>query len=528
MQEASADTTATSSRWDRLRNSSLLHPILFALFPIVFVWSHNLRDDIPLSDIAGVTAIALISMLALYGLCRLVIRDRFRAGLTTTAVGFVVLTYGHVVQISQAVPGSGRELVLLLGYLVLAGALVTAAVSAGPRAGGATRVLNFVGLALVVVNLFPIVSAGRFGFGSVRTAAFTIPDASLHAREIGRPRDVYYVIFDRYGGAGPLRDLYGYDDEPFFEGLRARGFDVIDDAVANYPQTTHSLGSSLNMTYLDDLAGQVGENSGDWRPLYASLDDFTASRAFKEMGYRYVHIGSWFRPTAADQTADLNYIYDAPQEFPGVFLRTTMIPYIAPKLGIGHFEDLYLSEYHRVAFQFDALRSVQDDPSPTFTFAHLTLPHPPYVFDPEGNYKPEGTPGTNAQLYLDQLTYTNTQITALVDDLLAGPDSSDPIVILQSDEGPHSPAQDDFGEPFDSRTLDATEIERKLHILNAFYLPGLHDTGLYPTITPVNTFRLIFDDYYGADLPLLPDRTYLFEDDDHPYRFTDITDRLRQ
>jgi hypothetical protein len=527
MREPAADVPAVPSAWDRLRNSSLLHPVLFAIFPVAFVWSHNLSDDIPLTDVALVLGITLGSMIGLYLLFRLLLRDPGRAGLATTSIGLVVLSYGHVINLSEATPGSTRELALLLGFVILAAALLLASVSAGTHVAGATRVLNLVGAVLVLLNVTPLVSSGAFTFGTSKTAAFTIPPDSLDARAAGAPRDVYYLIFDRYGGEGALRDLYGYDNGPFVRSLEDRGFFVVPDAIANYPQTTHSLASSLNMTYLDDLANAVGEDSGNWRGLYNSLDDFTAARAFKAMGYEYDHVGSWFRPTAADQAADVNYIYDAPQEFPGVFLRTTMVPYLAPRLGIGHFEDLYLTEYHRVAFQFEALRRIIQDPRPTFTFAHLTLPHPPYVFGSDGRYQPEGTPGSNEQLYINQLAYTNTLISSLVDDLLAGPDSADPIVVLQSDEGPHSPAQDAFGEPFDSRALNDTELERKLHILNAYFLPGLDDSGLYPTITPVNTFRLIFDDYYGADLSLLPDRTYQFEDDGHPYRFTDITDRLR-
>jgi hypothetical protein len=41
-------------------------------------------------------------------------------------------------------------------------------------------------------------------------------------------------------------------------------------------------------------------------------------------------------------------------------------------------------------------------------------------------------------------------------------------------------------------------------ILNAYYLPG-EESRLYPTITPVNTFRIILDAYFGQDYPLLPD-----------------------
>jgi hypothetical protein len=50
-------------------------------------------------------------------------------------------------------------------------------------------------------------------------------------------------------------------------------------------------------------------------------------------------------------------------------------------------------------------------------------------------------------------------------------------------------------------------------ILNAYYLPGINKDILYPTISPVNSFRIVFNQYFGAKLPLLPDRSYLFQEE---------------
>jgi hypothetical protein len=49
---------------------------------------------------------------------------------------------------------------------------------------------------------------------------------------------------------------------------------------------------------------------------------------------------------------------------------------------------------------------------------------------------------------------------------------------------------------------------------------------LYEEITPVNTFRLIFNAYLGTDLELLEDRSY-YSTWAHPYRFVDVTDEVR-
>jgi hypothetical protein len=53
-------------------------------------------------------------------------------------------------------------------------------------------------------------------------------------------------------------------------------------------------------------------------------------------------------------------------------------------------------------------------------------------------------------------------------------------------------------------------------------LPGTHPPKVADNFTPVNTFRLIFDHYFGASFGLLPNRTY-FCDPANPYRLSDVT-----
>jgi hypothetical protein len=60
--------------------------------------------------------------------------------------------------------------------------------------------------------------------------------------------------------------------------------------------------------------------------------------------------------------------------------------------------------------------------------------------------------------------------------------------------------------------------------LNAIHLPT-GETGLYPGITPVNTFRVVFNQVFGAELPLLEDRV-LFSQYSRPYDFQDVTDSI--
>ncbi len=50
---------------------------------------------------------------------------------------------------------------------------------------------------------------------------------------------------------------------------------------------------------------------------------------------------------------------------------------------------------------------------------------------------------------------------------------------------------------------------------------------LYPTITNVNTFRVVLDEYFGQNLPLLPDVS-LWDDYNYPYNFHPVENNCSQ
>ncbi|MEX0983737.1 MAG: sulfatase-like hydrolase/transferase [Actinomycetota bacterium] len=467
--------------------------------------------------IAATVAVVLIA--------HLLVRDLARACFVATVAVGSFSAYGRVAREFGAPSDGPGRIWFLAAWLAATAVAMLVAGSVRRRAFGLTKLLNATAAILVGLNLVPIVSHAAASDHTM-TAAWHLDAGGLDPAAVGPVRDVYYLIFDRYGGERTLRNLYGFDNAGFLDALEAKGFVVVRDAVANYPQTTHSLASSLNMTYLADLAGAMGETSGDWGPLRSSLRATTLSRALQSVGYRYVHIGSWWEPTWDDPTADINYVYGGFSEFTEAYWDTTMLPVISQLLGLSSAPDDRLVQWNRVHFQMEQIASTARDPGPTFTFAHFTLPHTPYVFHADGSLV-ENVARPSEVAYVDQLRYTNTVITDVVDDLLGTPGPA-PIIVVQSDEGPHPPLYDFAGNiDWSWPEQSDTELQRKLRILEAFYLPGLSDPSAYRDTTPVNTFRMIFDDYFGADLPRLPDRVYAFADIEHPYRFVDITARVK-
>jgi len=119
--------------------------------------------------------------------------------------------------------------------------------------------------------------------------------------------------------------------------------------------------------------------------------------------------------------------------------------------------------------------------------------------------------------YRNQLAFVNKRLQIAIDEILLQ-SSHPPIIIVQADHGPD--ARLDFGWK-----IQNTYLPERMSILNAYYFPDQDYEALYEDITPVNTFRIIFNNYFGTDYELLGDKSY-FSRWNSPYLFVDVTDEV--
>jgi len=117
--------------------------------------------------------------------------------------------------------------------------------------------------------------------------------------------------------------------------------------------------------------------------------------------------------------------------------------------------------------------------------------------------------------YKRQLIFINKKIESIIDEIISN-SPEPPIIILQADHGPGSMLH--WGK------LDKIDFRERISILNAYYLPNNGRKQLYNEISPVNTFRIIFNRYFGTNLELLKDKSY-FSTWKQPYKFIDVTDK---
>jgi hypothetical protein len=104
-------------------------------------------------------------------------------------------------------------------------------------------------------------------------------------------------------------------------------------------------------------------------------------------------------------------------------------------------------------------------------------------------------------------------VLAAVDAILAKP-GTPPVILIQGDHGSR------LGMKMNSYA--GTDLEESTSNLMAFHVPPSVRKELYPSITPVNSFRILLTAMFGADLKKLPDFTW-YSPYDRPYEFTDVT-----
>lgn len=506
-----------------------LHPLLAAAYPVIFLFALNIAEQVTLAPLWLPLALAVFDTALLLGILGLALRNWQRAALLTTVLVAGFFGYGHAWTAADQVLDS--QWPLIAAWVLAVGIGLLVAWRLGPdNLRTATRALNAVALFLVVLNLTTVISTRSvLDFGSPTEE---LTPLELTPSDPSDPPDVYFVILDRYAGPTALRETYDFDNEPFLTELEARGFAVARNAHANYIKTPLSLASTLSMEPLDAEGFKAeAKDGGDRDPVQRILSQRLAvPAALKEIGYEYVHIGNWWTPTATNVDADLTLVYEGQDQFGSVLAQTTFLRALDDPAGAPDDPWDWPVMRENNLYALDRLDEVTALPGPKYVFAHLVTTHPPYVHNADGSYtgREQVARLGDIESYRRQLTYANSRMLAFVDRVLA--DDPDAIIILQADEGPFPARYQEMGWNFKWRDATDAELEQKFGILFAMRVPDadLEAEGFHQAITPVNTFRMLFNARFGTDLPLHPDRTWAHEDLHHFYDFVDVTDRLRR
>jgi hypothetical protein len=527
---------ALSGRVTAAAGTVVFHPFLLAAYPILALLGQNARE-VRFEALSRLIGVVVLATLAIWVVLSLVLRDARKAGIVASLA--VVLFFPSDMALSAAnsafnyasdlwvrtVADLNVCWVAIPELLLLA----AAAILLKTRLNDARRVtmfLNIFSAVLISIPLAEFVSVKTPSVGHTRRQP--VPFSTAAKPGDGHRPDIYYIILDGYAHTDTMKSFFDFDNSPFLDRLEKQGFYVARDSIANYCQTALSLSGSLNADYLEELVKGLGNDQTELTDLVGK-NNVVAS--LKPLGYKFVTFATGFDPTDHPE-AD---VYLSPHPFANGFER--MVIDITPLHWIWpnprNLNPVEMSR-ERTFFLLDHLPDVAADRSPTFTLAHVFCPHPPLIYGPNGEdvhlkyvryaavdgdriggrYR---DPEFFAKGYGDQAAFITDRIEATIKQIMAR-SPEPPIIILQSDHGSEL--------KLDVNDVNNTDVKERMRILNAYYFPERKYGGLYSGISPVNTFRVVLNTFFGAQIKLLTDRSF-FSTWGEPYRFIDVTDRVR-
>lgn len=490
-----------------------LYPFLFVLYIILTPLVRNLDQ---LDPSLALRPLALLLLAAAGGLLLfyLLFRDWQYAGHLVFLLILFFFAFGHLNRfIKDQLSINGRVLDEKIFLAICAGVLgILAIKSVWTRLGGRTWLVSYLNFVVAFSLFFPFYGLINGFFHepySTRNVSSNVQtgmgDIMLDCSDTP---DIYYIILDGYGRADVLMDLFGLDNQPFIDYLKRNGFYVAPESQTNYIQTVFSIPSSLNLNYVDPPG--EGVNGQSYFSGLIRRNEIMATLKF--CGYKTVSIESGFYFTNHPDVDVYLARGIGANEFESLLLADSPIDVLASELNLEPSELSYEAHRRRVLYSFEKLANLYKMNGPKFVFAHIISPHPPFVFDQSG--KPVNPQQSyfigdgddyqgNLREYLTgypaQVQFVNQKMEQVIDTILAN-SSSPPIIIIQGDHGP--------GSHLDWDSPKKTCLWERTPILNAYHLPGGGARLLYPSISPVNSFRIVLNAYFAAKLPLLPDETY--------------------
>ena len=517
----------------RFFERGLFAPFLLSIQPVLQLFLINVTE-LDFSEIVRSLLASLLFAVIVLAILYLFIRDWLKSSLVASLFILLFFLFGDVADWIVKTFGLGpvRSNVLILALVTVC--MVVWIWLIQRRVRNLAAVNLYFNLLSVLFLISSVIQMRNYLIQNGISLKRAVQPAQVATVVSVEPRpDIYYIILDAYGRDDILQTVYDFDNSNFVNALKAKGFYVAEAASSNYIQTMLSLSSSLNMDYIQSLKanGAEIENRSD---LISILENSQVRAVLAKNGYRTVSFRNDYKATITNAET----YYDdtgsglAPvTAFESILIDHTMARVLSylPAFHKAFVEMTYDTHRHYILSTFARMQEIPSLEGDYFVYAHIIAPHPPFVFDENGAALPHNEPFKFADAnhfiknhsrksyitgYRQQIQYINALVLETVDNLLTRSKPA-PIIIIQGDHGP--------GAYLHWGSLDHTLPAERFSILNAYYFPGQGYSSLYPSISPINSFRVLFNQFFHGDYALLPDRHY-YSPWGYPFDFTEVKD----
>ena len=498
-----------SAQFSRIAPKELLrqipaHTFFITAYQIVSLLAFNI-DQIYAQNALKPLLISLIAMVIVLFVLRILTKNWQLAGVLASLLVIWFFLYGRLytplksVSIFGFVLGRHRYLLIVWSGLILAVAFwLTKRLSIIPSL---TMILNIFSAILICLPLIQIVAfyVNDLNLHTIQPEDSINPSISWTSDSI--PPDIYYIVLDGYVRADVLKKEYGIDNTEFLVDLQDMGFFIANCSQSNYTRTLHSLSSTFNMEYIQDLEeGIKPDQDSSW--LLPYLKQSEVRKQLEMLGYKtIVFKNPWeryiwddaaivFRSSGTDLLSPFEYL----------LLRTTVARVYLDFKEADSRQLANFAYYEDTLYALKQLPKVPAISGSKFVFIHLMIPHPPFVFGSNGEKIDIPYDADAGNIYTEEdfkrgyaaaVSYINKRMLEIIPQVIQA-SKTPPIIVIAGDHG-----------------MPWGELENNVRNLAVFYTPA-SQSPFYETISPVNIFRVLFDTFFNGNYGLLLDRGYLF------------------
>ena len=463
----------------------IIFPFLLAFFPSWILILKN-YDELIFQDILISLAIVSVSII-IWIVIRKIIKNSNKAALIT-GVGVVFFFYFGYVQdalkgiLVSNIPVNKTSILVPISIIIFI-ILTIYFIKSKNNFESIIKIANVVSITLILVVC----------------VQFIIPGASAE-----KP-NVYHIILDEYTDNEILTKKFGYNNEKFLEFLNNNGFYMHDKLFSTFGGTVKELNVILNMEYPKEHRWMYED--------YESLNNNKVMSIFSNQDYSVIETNSMMRWKNFSDV-DTKLCYDTN------FINSEFLDQVLGKSIIRYFLEKYQQDTRRdtVRCTFNVLNEITlKTDGPKYVFSHVYVPHPPFLFGSNGeNVYPDHREISglqtreNPQGYVNQLIYATNEITVVIKNIVKNDPNA--IIIVQGDTGTLT------GTDISKKTMK--EIYQAHSILYAVRIPDVEDSDY---MIPVNTYRIIFNNYFNMNYDYLEYHGYLVHNDSD---MEDITKKL--
>lgn len=505
-----------------------LNPLLITFFFIFFLYAQNV-SQLPYNLTIRVTLISLFITIVIYSLLSYLFKNKIKSSLSLCILLIALFSFGRIstslpffelLKVGGLVIGKNKVIFLIESLVVLF--LIRKVSKTEKKLRELSKYIFLITSFLILFNF------GRIFYYWITNSYVNqiIANQIIQKSNTSQDKlpkelpDIYYLVLDMHTRSDVLKELYNYQDEVLIPYLSKKGFYIASNSHSNYLHTSLSLASSLNLDYIENLFKDSPNSYKDYLTIKKMIDQNKIALELKKLGYTYITFNSGFSLTETSSIADIFYNYEfGLNRFEQLFLNTTLFSKILRLLKF----DLNSFHRERILSIFEKLKNIPKETRPTFTFAHIISPHPPFIFGSNGESRGSEKrftfkdaaeyPGTKEEYktgYINQLSFIDKKLIETIEEILLDSEKK-PIIILQGDHGPSSEIDWNNRKNLSGVNMlinpkSEISIKERSSILNAYYFPNNGSEELYEDISPVNTFRLLLKYYFDYPTELLEDK----------------------